>query len=88
MPSVRTNDGHVFVVDQAFIEDCSTLYMATTMLDCSDGWASLDPVPIPLSLETFKKLYSFFLLSKSPGADVLEAAEHLGYKKLLNHYSK
>jgi len=93
MAQVRTNDGHVLEVPQGLVDECSTLKMVTEMLDCSDEYASFGEVPLPnIDSKLMETVIRFFESESLPEFTDLfplfDAADYLGYEKLLDDIGK
>jgi len=75
MATVITKDGKVHVLSEEFVEACRPIKIVTTMLDCSDEYASY-VMPLPFDSEVLSILHQILKRKK----DCLDAIKYLGIK--------
>jgi hypothetical protein len=85
MAQVQTKDGFILEVPQGLVDECETLKMVCEMTDCTeDTWAPLPNV----DAATMETVIRFFESESLPAFTdlypLLEAADYLGYEKLLD----
>jgi Skp1 family, tetramerisation domain len=85
MTKVQTNDGRVHEIPQGLMDECSTLKIVCEMTDCTDEtWVPLPNVDSAILQTVVRFFESESLPAFTDLYPLLEAADYLGYEKLLD----